>query len=114
MSDHSDHPTTERASPPLGYEFRKALPTIVMACLAAVVTSWWNTQLSQADLRYRLDAVERQVKTNSENIAAATAQIQNQAIKFAEVGVTQSNMLEQLREIRQEQEDIKKELRGKR
>lgn len=113
MSENSDRPTNERPPLPLGHEFRKALPTIIMACLAAVLTSWWNTQITQNDLRYRLEAVERQVKTNSDNLAATAGQMQSQAVKFAEVGVTQSNMLEQLREIRQEQEEIKKELRGK-
>ena len=98
---------------PLSEEFRKAVPTLVLAGLIATATSWWNTQVVQNELRYRLDTVEKQEKTNAENIAASANQIQNQAVKFAEISASQNGMLEQLREIRQEQEEIRRELRGK-
>jgi hypothetical protein len=112
MSEKKDQ-LTNGPTMPLGAEFRRAIPTLVLAGLIAIATSWWNTQMTQSELRYRLEAVEKQEKTNAENIAASANQIQSQAVKFAEVGATQNNMLEHLREIKQEQEEIKRELRGK-
>lgn len=101
------------SAPPLGAEFRRAIPTLVLAALIAIATSWWNTQITQSELRYRIEAVEKQEKINAENIAASANQIQSQAVKFAEIGATQNSMLEQLREIKEEQQEIKRELRGK-
>lgn len=113
MPEKIDQPTNGSSLPPLGAEFRRAIPTLVLAGLIAIATSWWNTQMTQSELRYRLEAVEKQEKTNAENIAASATQIQAQAVKFAEISTTQNNMLEQLREIREQQEGIKRELRGK-
>lgn len=101
------------AAPPqqgFGMEFKKLIPSLLLTAAVAFGTSWWNSQLTLNEIRFRLDRVEEKQKDTAA-AAAASAQIaQQNAIRMAELGVIQGNVVEQLKEIKREHEQI---LRGK-
>lgn len=101
------------ASRPTGYfagEFRKAVPTLIIAVLVSFAASWWNTQLAQNDLLHRIENTEKRAESNAANIAQNSAALQQNAIRIAELVIIQTNTLEQIRDLKQEQTDIKQRL----
>lgn len=116
MSDQL-HSTAAADTPPpaanLANDFKKLIPTLVLAVLTAFITSWWNSQQSQADLQFRLSTVEQKAETNAKNISQNSLILQGNAIRMAESGVIQNNILEQIKDIKQEQNEIKIQLNRK-
>ena len=83
-------------------QFRNIIPTLVLTVGVAFVTSWWHTQMAQNDMRFRLDRLEEKQKELAGASAAAALTAQQNAIRLAELGIIQSNMVEELKEIKQE------------
>lgn len=88
-------------------DFKKLLPTLLISVLAAGATSWYNTQKSQTDLQNRIEKTEEKVETNARNIAQNSGVLQQNAIRIAEIGIIQNNALEQIKDLKQEQNEIK-------
>lgn len=83
-------------------EARKLVPTLVLAGLIGFAGSWWNNQITQNDLRYRVDALEKRVETLSAQVTQNGVTIQQISIKQAEFSIIQNNMVEQIKDMRQE------------
>lgn len=92
---------------PLVYEFKKQIPVLVLAVLVAFATSWWNSQKSQSDFQHRIEILEKRAETNASNISNNSTALQNNAIRIAEINIIQTNTLEQIRELKSEQAEIK-------
>jgi hypothetical protein len=88
----------------LSGEIRRMVPTLVLTAAVAFGTSWWNSQLTQNDLRLRLDRLEEKQKETSAAAAEAARTAQLNAIRMAELGVLQNNIAEQVKEIKQDHE----------
>lgn len=88
----------------LAIEFRKLVPTVLLTAAIAFGTSWWNSQMTQNDLRLRLDLLERRQEERAGAAAQQAAAIQQNSIRLAELGVLQTNLAEQMKEIKQEHE----------
>lgn len=84
-------------------ELKKLVPGLLLTVAVAFGTSWWNSQLTQNDLRFRLDRLEEKQKDTSAAMAAASQTAQQNAIRLAELGVIQSNIADELRELKQDQ-----------
>lgn len=87
-----------------GSEFKRLLPGLVLTVIIAFGTSWWNSQLTQNELRFRLDRIEEKQKDASASTAEASRVAQQNAIRMAELGVLQNNVVEQLRRIEADHE----------
>lgn len=85
-------------------EFKKAVPTLIITILVAFATSWYNTQASQTDAQRRIQILEKQAETNATNIAQNALAMQQNAIRVAEMVIIQNNTLEQIREIKSQQQ----------
>ena len=99
----TDAPTTSAG---FGSEFRKLIPGLVLTVLVAFGTSWWNSQLTQNELRFRLDRIEEKQKDASLATAEASRVAQQNAIRMAEMSVTLNTTIEQLRDIRTEHDRL--------
>lgn len=116
MSEQQIQTTSTPNAPPtanVGNEFKKLIPTVVLAILTAFATSWWNSQKSQSELQFRLEAIEQKGETNAKNIANNSGILQQNAIRIAEMGIVQNNLLEQIKELKQQQMEIKLTLNRK-
>ncbi len=86
-----------------GFEFRKIIPSLILTVLVAFGTSWWNSQVTQNELRYRLDRMEEKQRDASEATKQSAMATQQGAIRMAEISTTLTNMAEQLKEIKEKQ-----------
>ncbi len=99
----SDTPTISTG---FGSEFKKLVPGLLLTIIVAFGTSWWNSQLTQNELRFRLDRLEEKQKEALATTADAAKTAQGNAIRMAEMGVIQNNVIEQVREIRAEHDRL--------
>jgi hypothetical protein len=100
----AENPTNSASS--FGSEFRRLIPGLLLTVLVAFGTSWWNSQLTQNELRFRLDRIEERQKEASASTAEAARVAQGNAIRMAELGIIQNNVVEQLREVKSEHERL--------
>ncbi len=98
----TENPTNSASS--FGSEFRRLIPGLVLTVLVAFGTSWWNSQITQNEIRFRLDRLEERHKETAASTAEASRTAQGNAIRMAEMGIIQNNVVEQLREIKSEHE----------
>lgn len=103
-----DSPAPSNAS---AGEFRKLLPTAILAVITAFATSWWNTQIVQNNFQHRIDRLKDKSEENARNIATNADLLQKTMIRIAEIGEGQKNMLEQVRDLKAEQNAIKTRLK---
>jgi hypothetical protein len=89
-----------------GAEFVKLLPGLLLTGIIALITSWTSSQITQNELRFRLDRIEEKQKDASVATAEASRVAQQNAIRMAEMSVIQNNAVEQLREIRADHERL--------
>jgi len=104
------HTTSTRDAQPSPFFSGKAkdiAATLLTAALIAYGTSWWNAQKSQFDTINQLQRLEEKAEINAKNIAQNASGFQQNAIRLAEIGIIQSNLLEQLKDVKQEQNEIK-------
>src|SRR6185369_12182380 len=106
-----DPPTTPQPKALTSYDFYRRIPTLILSALTAFAISYWNTQRTQDELRFRVMAVETKATTNAENIAKSASDLQDLRIKQAQEDKTQEFVLQELNKVRTEQEDIKNRLR---
>ena len=88
----------------LAIEFRKLVPTVVLTAAIAFGTSWWNSQMTQNDLRLRLDLLERRQEERASTVAQQSQAIQQNSIRLAELGVLTTSLAEQVKDIKQDHE----------
>ena len=95
-------------SPPQGFlhQAQRVIPTLLLTVAVAFGTSWWNSQLALNDLKYRLDRLEEKQKDQAATMAASAQTAQQNAIRLAELGVVQTSLAEQLKEIKAENERL--------
>lgn len=108
--------STSNAAPPAApnaivSDFKKLIPTLLITVLTAFGTSWWNSQNAQLEFRNRIEKLEEKAENNAKNIAQNSSVLQQNAIRLAENTIIQNNMLEQLKDMKQEQNEIKSLLR---
>ncbi len=104
MSEETPTPTTA------GYisaETRKIIPTLVVTILTAFAVSYWNGQMAQNNTINRLTVVEAKVETASKSLSDNAIILNQTAVQLALLGQNQTNMFEQIKEIKQEQERIR-------
>lgn len=99
--------------PPMLWEFRKMLPTLILSVLMALAASWWNSEKTQSDFRYRIEMLEKRAETNALNISNNSTALQQNAIRVAEISIIQNNTLEQIKDLKQQQSEIQQRLRGR-
>ena len=97
---------TNSAPNGFGSEFRRLIPGLVLTVVVAAGSSWWSSQITQNELRFRLDRLEEKQKDASVATAEASRVAQQNAIRMAEMSIIQNNAVEQLREIRQEHDRL--------
>ncbi len=110
MSESLHNTATPDAPQPVNQnlfgEFKKLIPTIVLAILTALVTSWLNSQKLQGDFQHRIEMLEKRAETNAANISKNSTALQQNAIRLAELSILQNNALEQVKDLKQEQAEI--------
>jgi hypothetical protein len=84
-------------------EFRKLVPTLILTALIGFGSSWWSNQISQNDLRYRVEALEKRVESLGAQVTQNGATINQNAIRQAEFTVIQNNIVDQMRDLKEEQ-----------
>jgi len=92
-------------------EVRGGVVTVVVAVLLALAAGWWSTQIALNDIRYRQETNEKNEQRDADNILQLSMASQATAIHTAEMTKDLQFFGEQLKEIRSEQEDIKRTLR---
>lgn len=114
MSD--SHTSTQPNRPGTFYagEFKKLVPTLIISGLVAFGTSWYNSQQTQTDALRRIEQLEKQVQGSAANIAQNSAALQQNAIRIAEMVIIQNNALEQIKDLKQQQAEIKQQLQNRR
>lgn len=110
----TEQPPTTPTNGYLSVETRKIIPTLVITVLTAFGVSWWNTQMSQNDLRHRLEVQETKSEANAKSLADNASVMTQATVQLALIGQNQTNMFEQIKEIKAEQERIKNQLQGRR
>lgn len=82
-------------------DFRRAVPTVILAVVTALGASWCNTQSTQVDSARRLTELEKKVDANAEAIRNLSRSDSDYAIRLAELALTQKHLAEQIAEIKQ-------------
>jgi cellobiose-specific phosphotransferase system component IIC len=70
-----------------GSEFKRLIPGLILTVVVALVTSWWNSQVTQNELRFRLDRMEEKQRESSGATAEAARVAQQNAIRMDDLGV---------------------------
>ena len=83
---------------------RKFVAPWATAAILGFIGGWWNSQIGQVQLIGRIDRLEERQKEASAATAEAARTAQGNAIRMAELGIIQNNVVEQLREVRQDHE----------
>jgi hypothetical protein len=91
----------------LGAELRKLIPSLIVTGIVAFGASWWNNQLTQTDLRFKISTLEKQLETQATNSANNANAAQANSIKIAEMGIIHQNLLEQIKDLKQEVRALK-------
>lgn len=109
MSQHESHQRGE--SLPAASNWKNAIPTAILTVVIAFAASWWQTQLAQNSFQHRIDRIEDKAEQNAKNVATNAELLQKTMIRIAEIGEGQKNMLEQIRDLKAEQNEIKTRLK---
>jgi hypothetical protein len=96
----------EPQPPTFWQQMQRAVPTLLLTAVIAFATSWWNSQMVLNDLRYRLDRLEERQREAAAAMSEAAQTSQRNAIRLAELGVLQTNVAEQLRDLKAEHEKL--------
>jgi hypothetical protein len=86
-----------------GVEFRRAVPTLILAALTSFAWTWWSNQLTQNDQRMRLDALEKRIDAMSAQVSQNAATSNQTAVRMAESAIIQQNIVEQMKDLKEEQ-----------
>lgn len=111
MPEENQPPMPAQPQVSLAYEFRKRIPTLVLAALTAFATSWWNSQRAQEELQFRMMNVESKATTNAANIGKNSEDIQKMQIEFARSAGKQEEILGGMLEIKAAQKELERSLR---
>lgn len=95
MAEQDNHPS-------LLSESKKLVPGLILTALVAFATSWWNSQMTQNDLRFRIDRIEEKQKDQAAATQAASVTAQQNSVRMAEIGIIQANLAEQLKDLKQQ------------
>ncbi len=85
-----------------GVEFRRAVPTLILAALTSFAWTWWSNQLTQNDQRMRLDALEKRIDAMSAQVSQNMGVSNQNAVRMAEFTIIQNNIVDQLKELKEE------------
>jgi len=86
--------------------FKKVLPGLALAGIVGFGSSWIQSQSALVDLKSRLDRMEEKQRDAAASTAEAARTAQGNAIRLAELGVIQNNLVEQLRDIKADHERL--------
>ena len=73
---------------------RQLVPTVILAILTAVVTTWFSIRDAQQEMRFKAEVMDQAIKTLSGANAQNAAAIQQLSIKIAEQGKDIENLRE--------------------
>lgn len=109
MSQQLHTTQTPDAAPASKYPFdlKNILTTLLTAALMGYASSWWTSQKAQGDMTHRIERVEEKAETNAKNILQNSSVGQQNAIRMAEMGIVQNNFIDQIKDLKQEQNEIR-------
>ena len=83
-------------NPTLTASFRQLVPTVILAILTAVVTTWFSIRDAQQEMRFKSEVMDQAIKTLSAANAQNAAALQQISIEQAR----QAKDIENLKERR--------------
>lgn len=79
---------------------RKFWLTLTAALLTAFATSYWNSQMAQSNVLYRLDKIEQQQEKLAEQHASTVNTANQNAIRLEQLAERQRSLIDELREFK--------------
>lgn len=80
---------------------------MLLTIAVAFGASWWNSQISQNELKFKIELYEKRQEQIASQVADDSQAIQQNANRLIEVATLQQALAEQVRELHQEQEQLK-------
>lgn len=102
MPDRLINPTAQPGS------YRQVVVTVVSAALIGYGSSWLQSRTDQDRQQYNIEQMQQTQLKQSQALEESARQREQMAIRLAEMGVIQNTLLEQVREIKRDHEEVKR------
>jgi hypothetical protein len=102
MPDRLINPTAAPGS------YRQIAITVVSAALIGYGSAWFQSRTDQDRQQYNIEQMQQNLLKQSQVAEESARQREQMAIRLAEMGVIQNNLLEQMRDVKRDHEELKR------
>lgn len=103
-------PNAVPTAPPFGGEFRKALPTFVLAIAFSFGASYLTDLVTKTETRMRLESLEKTASVNAKHIEENASMFNAMTNENAKTAEVQHSIMTQMQDIKDRQASIEQRL----